>query len=226
MKRTYKPIVWIFFLENPPSENSNLHIIHSGPWVRVVQLTPPSPTKMLSNPFLSRFVFLPPGCHTHLTRHGLRHAKSAERVHHLSVVYKTDGRGGQDDENRDSLVFASGKGYLETVKFLVLRGANINTNNDKALVCASENGHLEVVKFLVLRGANVHADALIFASMSGHLDVVKFLTLSGADVYARNGNALVWASGGGHLEVVKFLIGVGAWDPLESTCRHASLSIL
>jgi hypothetical protein len=124
--------------------------------------------KMLFGPFLSNFVLLK-------SKHPLfahllpRCTKSTKRAHHLSVVYESH------DEN--SLTFAAGVGYLETVKFLVIRKrVDIHTGNERALRCASENGHLDVVKFLISQGADVHAnndEALIWAS--DRLDVIQFL---------------------------------------------------
>ena len=79
--------------------------------------------------------------------------------------------------------------------------------------CASKNGYLDVVKFLVNKGANIHADddgSIRLASISGHLDIVKFLVSEGANIHARDDGAVQWASYIGHFEVVKYLISRGA----------------
>jgi hypothetical protein len=128
-------------------------------------LLAPPPPKMLSVPFLSNYVLLllePP----HFTRLLLKCTKNDRRIYHLSVVY--GGHGG----DHGGLVFASGKGYLKTVKYLVSRGANMHADNDKALRRASKYDQLEVVKYLVSRGADVRSwddGALICASKYGHL---------------------------------------------------------
>ena len=57
------------------------------------------------------------------------------------------------------LFIASEDGYLETVKFLVEQGADVdhqNNNGDTALIEASWCGHLETVKFLVEQEADVN----------------------------------------------------------------------
>ena len=147
---------------------------------------------MLSGPFLSNFVLLEHK-HPHLTH--LRCAKSAERTYHLSVVYGArhggvvvhDGGVGQAET---SLALASGKGYLDTVKFLVRRGVCVHANDDGALIGASRRGHLEVTQFLILHGADVHANndrALKRASKHNYLDVVQFLVQSGANALASDG---------------------------------------
>ena len=48
----------------------------------------------------------------------------------------------------DALIWASMKGKLPVVKYLVEHGADINARDNSALRLASENGHSEVVKYL------------------------------------------------------------------------------
>ena len=173
---------------------------------------------MLSGPFLSNYVLLLSVHHLHFTPYLPRCARSTERVYHLSVVYGGHGI--------SSLAFASGKGYLKTVNFLVTRrGADVHAGGDKALMWASRKGHLEVVKFLVSRGANVRAasddGALIYASEDGHLDMVKYLVSQGANVHAKYGEALRRASKNGHSVVFKFLSQVMRNDgaDIQTTLR-------
>ena len=78
----------------------------------------------------------------------------------------------------DALIYASSKGHLEVVKYLVDHGANVNAQDDYALRSAARNGHLDVIKYLVGHGANVNAQddgALIWASLKGYTDIVNFL---------------------------------------------------
>ena len=103
--------------------------------------------------------------------------------------------------------------YLEVVKFLVRKGANIHAHNDEALRESSRLGHFEIVKFLVTQGANIHADddyPLRGAAAEGHLEIVKFLVTHGASIHANNAHALRRSAVLGHLEIVKFLITQGA----------------
>jgi hypothetical protein len=111
---------------------------------------------MLSKPFVSNHIL--PKHHTHLFNKHLGYAMSNERVHHLSVVYGRNCRGDHNGNHRareESLVLASEKGYIRTVRWLMRGGADIHTENNKALRFASKNGHLEVVQFLVEGGADV-----------------------------------------------------------------------
>ena len=137
---------------------------------------------MLSWPFLSSYVPLLPKHHHHFTHCLLRCVQSTERVFHLSVVY-----GWNQEET--SLVFASEKGYLKTVKFLVSRGADMHAGNDEALIWASKYGYSEIIKFLIFEGADVHTmndRALRYAQMNSHLEAVKNLVEKGAGISRNN----------------------------------------
>lgn len=63
---------------------------------------------------------------------------------------------------------------------------------ESPLIRAAHNGHMQTVKFLVEQGANVNAldmgdnSALHWAAMRGHVEIVKFLTEQGADKTLRN----------------------------------------
>ncbi len=57
------------------------------------------------------------------------------------------------------LHLASNNGHLETVKYLVENGAEIEgrqNNNATPLVCAFMNKHNEIVKYLVEKGAQMY----------------------------------------------------------------------
>ena len=112
-----------------------------------------------------------------------------------------------------TLIWASDKGYLGLVKYLVGQGADVGAHDNDAFRTASMNGHLEVVKYLVEHGADVHTyndQALRYASMNGYLKVVKYLVTQEADVSALKDWALRYASRDGRLEVIKYLVKQGA----------------
>ena len=102
--------------------------------------------------------------------------------------------------------WASEKGHLDIVKYLVEKGANIHADSEYALREASEAGHLPVVKYLLEQGADIHAYddySLIYATYAGHVDVVKYLLQNGADIH--NQKALRFAKEEGHTEIFKLL---------------------
>lgn len=94
------------------------------------------------------------------------------------------------DCRETALIRASQKGYLEIVKYLISKGANVNLGNFTALIWASEEGYLEIVKVLVENGADINyqgfmpssGTALTRASQNGHFEIVKVLVEAGADV--------------------------------------------
>ena len=116
-----------------------------------------------------------------------------------------------------ALMYASGNGHLDVVKYLREAIADFDAEYDNiatALMYASHKGHLEVVKYLHTTKADVNfaqddgTTALIRASNQGHLDVVKYLHLAKADVNATHYDgttAMMLASRKGHLDVVTYL---------------------
>ena len=117
---------------------------------------------------------------------------------------------------------------LDTVRFLLDRGADVNTkNNDgiRVLMLASLYGQSEAVKLVLDRGANINAKnnyeetALILASDNGYLEIVQLLLDKGADINAKNNKgetSLMLASDNGYLEIVQLLLDKGA-DPFEKS---------
>ncbi len=79
---------------------------------------------------------------------------------------------------------AADSGYLEVVKFLAEKGADIiaaNNNGRIPVHSAAGQGHIEVVKFLVEKGADITlADnngwtSILTAAYSGYLQIVEEL---------------------------------------------------
>jgi hypothetical protein len=78
---------------------------------------------------------------------------------------------------------------------------------------AAQNGYLDIVKILHKKGANIHAAkdyCLRKAASNGHLDIVKYLVEQGADISVNNYEAFQYACLHGEIKVMKYLVEVGA----------------
>lgn len=100
-------------------------------------------------------------------------------------------------DGRSALMDAALYGHIDTVKLLLVRGANPNATNcykRTALIWASEKGHVEIVRCLLKANADVNIKdvessllstkeghtALTYAKQAGHNDIVKLLEAAGA----------------------------------------------
>jgi len=93
-----------------------------------------------------------------------------------------------------ALMFASGEGHADIVKYLIERGADVNEKvffGMTALIQASFNGHADIVQILLKNGAKADEkissgkmageSALSFATYNNHPDVVQLLVQAGAN---------------------------------------------
>ncbi|VDK40693.1 unnamed protein product [Taenia asiatica] len=129
---------------------------------------------------------------------------------------------GEAVEGVTPLWCAAAANYLEIVRFLVDRGADVNRTtitNSTALRAACFDGHEEVVRYLVERGANVETPnrhehtCLMIACFRGHENIVKYLLSRGARVNRRSakGNtALHDCAESGNLRSLALLLRYGA----------------
>lgn len=120
------------------------------------------------------------------------------------------------------LNFASLEGKTDIVKYLVEKGADINTRDREGsnpLQNAAIKGYFDIVKILVEKGSDVNykddndVTPLHFACMSGNYELVKYLIDKGANVRAvsKAGREPIFeAAWGGNLEMLKFLESKGA----------------
>ncbi|KAH0277552.1 Pfs, NACHT and ankyrin domain protein, partial [Aureobasidium melanogenum] len=141
---------------------------------------------------------------------------------------------------------ASSEGHLDTVRFLVKSGADINIKSGQysyALHAALANAHTEVALFLIESGANIHAKggfketSLYAAVHGGDLRMVRLLIKSGVDIHQINlinrleDNALILACHKGSTQIVELLLDNGAdvniqagyyLNALQSACSNFS----
>ncbi|QTG98974.1 ankyrin repeat domain-containing protein [Wolbachia pipientis] len=136
--------------------------------------------------------------------------------------YFIDQINARDNNQGTALGIAAQNGYLEIVKILKEKGADINAvdyNKDTPLHLAAQNGYLEIVKILKEKGADINAvdynkdTPLHLAAQNGYLEIVKILKEKGADINAVDYNKdtpLHLAAQNGYLEIVKILKEKGA----------------
>ena len=121
-----------------------------------------------------------------------------------------------------TLWMAAQRGYVDVVRALVGRGADINkADNDgwTPLYIASHDGHVDVVRALMEGGADIDkanndgCTPLYIASGEGHVDVVRALVEGGADIDKADKHGwtpLYTASWEGHVDVARALVEGGA----------------
>lgn len=131
-----------------------------------------------------------------------------------------------------SLWAASTGGYLDIVRLLVERGAEVNKptlTQSTPLRGASFHGHLEVMKYLLAHGAEINTpncigqSPLCIAAMRGQLDAVEYLVENGANVNQTtiNGYSVMHlAATKGRVDIVRYLLKKGL-SPLFSEADPA-----
>ena len=118
----------------------------------------------------------------------------------------------------------AGDSYLEVVKLLLEKGAEVDAANWQGrtlLMAAAKEGHPEIAELLLEKGADVNAEdntgrpALMYATEAGDSKTIGLLIAKGADANAKNRygeTALMNAVDRGRVEAVKLLLESGA-DP-------------
>lgn len=138
------------------------------------------------------------------------------------------------------LIWASGEGKLELVKFLLANNANVHAALPGSLgqpihVAASKN-HVKIVELLLNKGADIEAEdsfkrrPLHIAAREGWEDLTRFLLDRNAtiDVFTKESRtALRYAAQNGHSAIVKLLLDRGAGidiaaGPNNQTHLHAA----
>ncbi|KAJ7114821.1 ankyrin repeat-containing domain protein [Mycena epipterygia] len=120
------------------------------------------------------------------------------------------------------LMMCSRIGYIEGMRFLLEKGADVNEDAGNPLMYASRLGHIDIVCCLLEHSADVNViggSALVRACERGHIDIVHLLVENGADVNADDGSALYGASLLGHVDIVQLLLENGA--DINTNCGSA-----
>lgn len=123
-----------------------------------------------------------------------------------------------EKEHNTPLHLAALNGYLEIVKYLIKKEADIDAKNRKnqtPLHLAVHNAHKHIIEYLVESGADINAPEdegdtpLAWAAYKGQTEVVSLLIKLGANIHEQNktGNTpLHWAAEKGYLDIVELLI--------------------
>mmetsp|Transcript_7143 Transcript_7143/g.16224 ORF Transcript_7143/g.16224 Transcript_7143/m.16224 type:complete len:334 (+) Transcript_7143:98-1099(+) len=159
---------------------------------------------------------------------------------------------GADPEKSDylgktALMEAAERGFMDVVKCLSGKGANLNTTTKQcgtALSLAARRGSAEMVKWMLAEGAHPETPgveavtALMEAASEGHLVCVKLLLTKEAEpdkVDYQKRTALMKASRRGHVDVVTMLLAKGAdrhkedsegTTALDQANRHEHLDVV
>uniref|UniRef100_A0A3P9NUT8 NAD(+) ADP-ribosyltransferase n=1 Tax=Poecilia reticulata TaxID=8081 RepID=A0A3P9NUT8_POERE len=111
-----------------------------------------------------------------------------------------------DEEGNTGLQFASASGHENLVRFLLRKGASVDSRNNYGwtpLMQAARFGHLTVAHLLLENGAEINgrnrlgASVLSMAARGGHVHVVKLLLEGGAYVDDFDHLAMGYPVGGG-----------------------------
>ena len=125
-------------------------------------------------------------------------------------------------ETDEQLLDASFRGQVNTVKALLLAGANTNSKNERGqtpLHRAASQGHYDVIKVLLSEGADKNVreagehTPLHCAASQGHSNVANILLEAGAYTNARDekgGTPLHWAAYRGYLKAASELLKANA----------------
>lgn len=137
----------------------------------------------------------------------------------------------------NALLFAVRRDDLETVEYLLSRGARIDVTDYMGrtpLILAVQKGNLDIVKYLLDHGSTLDEktpideyNAAFHAVIKGQLSVLKYLVERKADLMVTDpklgGSLLHWAAQLNHIEIFQFLLEKNV--PID-TCNNKGVSPL
>jgi ankyrin repeat protein len=141
---------------------------------------------------------------------------------------------------RQALAWASSKGLMELVRFLVALDPSENDDSwdlEDACYWAICGGQLDVLRFLLTRRLSTMqggSSMLMMAALQGHMESVTALYAGTGIDEEWESSSLRWASSAGHLHIVRLLLGSGVdanarcrdgWPPLMHACAGGHLAV-
>lgn len=156
-------------------------------------------------------------------------SKDRDDIANILIEFKAD------VESRDygtPLILAATKGYMNIVKLLVAKGADINARyqGQTALFAATQYHRLEMAKLLLAAGATISDEDFIAAARRCNLLMLHYYLKNGGDINVRTrfgGTALQSGAQEGYTECVEFLLDRGAdinaKDSAGTTALHSAV---
>jgi len=147
--------------------------------------------------------------------------RNADELEYLKKEIEVDGMkvNQQLSDGRTPLFYSATNGNLEAVKYLIMKGANLDLaefeTGNTPLMASIYLGHYEVIIYLIKMGANIHAKnksgdtPTHFATILGHYEILKLLHRLGANLNECNeedNTCILYACGNNFLECFKYLI--------------------
>ena len=117
-------------------------------------------------------------------------------LQHLQQAKIFDFKESKGKNGNSCVLLAARNGHLETIKWLIKKGASTNDRNiinRSCLLLAAKGGHLETIKWLIENGCstnerdNTNDSCLFLAAENGHFETVKWLLENGCSINERNG---------------------------------------
>lgn len=90
------------------------------------------------------------------------------------------------------LEFAIWNNDLAMIKLLVSHGADVNSREFESLYEAATRGQIETVKYLIEKGANIDSEVVSIAGSGNQYEMAKYLLLLGANATKGEASGKLW----------------------------------